>query len=91
MRYQEVLRLHSYRYQRRPTDIAKAASALGLVEIHAFLPAPAINRRFTSGFNELPTQQSVLRDEQLARDGKGLNPLPEAFPNTGYIGEGLRY
>ena len=87
--YQEMLRSHSYLYQRRSKDVAVAASALGLVEVHSSVPAPPATARFVSNFNETPAKQAIIRDEQLARDGMGLTPRPEAFPNTGYLGQGV--
>ena len=89
MRYQELLRGHSYIYQRRPKDVAVDAPGLGLSEIHSSVYAPAQSARFVSNFNEIPVKQTIIRDEQLSRDGLGLNPLPGAFPQTGYLGRGV--
>ena len=89
MSYQEMLRRHSYLYQRRPKDIPVAAPALGLMEVHSSVPAPPATARFIPNFNETPVKQTIIRDEQLARDGMGLTPRPEAFPNTGYLGQGV--
>jgi len=87
--YQEMLRLHSYLYQRRPKDIPRDASGLGIQEVHSSIPTLPARVRFVSGFNEAPAKVAVTRDDQLARDGVGENPLPGAFPNTGYLGQGV--
>lgn len=90
MRYQELLRLHSYLFQRRPKDIPRDAAGLGLLEIHTSLPTPPAALRFVSHFDETPAKQAVKLDDQLARSGIGETIRPEAFPNTGYLGEGLK-
>lgn len=86
MSYQELLRTHSYKYQRRPADIPTHRHQLGLLEQHASIP---LRQWFISGINETPVFKPILRDEQLIRDSVGLTPSPAAFPNTGYLGKGL--
>lgn len=86
MNYQELLRTHSYMYQKRIADISRNKQKLGLLENHTSIPFRQI---FVSGMNETPVFKPLVRDEQLSRDGVGINPAPGAFPNTGYLGKGL--
>lgn len=86
MNYQEMLRLHSYKYQARFKDIPRDLTGLGLLERHESIPFRQV---FVAGFNETPTVKPVLRDEQLITSGIGETVRPEAFPNSGYLGEGL--
>jgi len=86
MSYQEMLRAHSYRYQNRPKDIPRDRTGLGLLERHESIPFRQV---FIAGFNDAPTVKPVLRDEHLARSSIGETVRPEAFPNTGYLGEGI--
>ena len=83
MSYQELLRTHSYKFQRRPTDIPIRQSSLGLVEYMASVPTRQI---YISNFNEYPAQQLIKTDDQLARSGIGTTIKPEASPHTGYLG-----
>ena len=85
MRYQEMLRGHGYFYQRRPADIPRDLTGLGLLEYHASIPNRQI---FISNFNELPDRQVISTDDQLARSGIGETIRPEAFPQTGFLGPG---
>ena len=86
MSYQEMLRAHSYMYQARFKDIPRDLTGLGLLERHESIPSRQV---FVSGFNDAPAIKPVLRDEQLVGSNIGETVRPEAFPNTGYLGEGL--
>lgn len=86
MNYQEILRSHSYLYQKRVKDIPRDAAGLGLLERHASIPFRQV---FVANYNETPTVKPLTRDEHLIRSGLGETVRPEAFPNTGYLGQGL--
>ncbi|HSW57602.1 MAG TPA: hypothetical protein VLH15_04320 [Dehalococcoidales bacterium] len=86
MEYQELLRAHSYFYQRRPKHIPADASGLGLLEYHASLPG---RQEFFSQKAARPEMQAVTTDDQLAQSGIGETVKPEAFPHTGYLGPGV--
>ena len=86
MSYQEMLRMHSYLYQRRYKDIPRDLTGLGLLEIHSSVPQ---RMNFLSGIVDAPAMRPVTRDEHLIRDSVGEPVRPEAFPNTGFLGNGI--